>query len=284
MSTGSYAFVFGGTLESGSGPIINQNNGRTETTLVGVECIPGCENVINADAGANGILVVNVWDTELIGNINCEAGASVTVNLYDGAKLVGEVTGEGEVIINVAEGGVYEGSYETNAIDSVETPVCGDFDYYVVNYWAAGMQKWQNATITTYVEQVEPIIIENSAVSFVEEGASAIAYDPETTIVTESGLGMDALDTESAFGFGDPGDGVMGVVEASAEPEVNKWDEWIEYLKGLIDDNIADIADQVAGELDAAVEEDYTGMLDGTVYGVFAFMYDAMSYEEFCAA
>ena len=285
MSTGSYAFVFGGTLESGSGPIINQNNGRTETTLVGVECITGCENVINADADANGILVVNVWDTELVGNINCEAGASITVNLYDGAKLVGEVTGEGEVIINVCEDAVYEGSYETNTIDCVDAPVCGDFDYYVVNYWAAGMQKWQNATITTYVEEVEPLIIANSAISFVEDGASAIAYDPETTIVTESGLGMDALDTESAYGFGEPGDGIMGVVEeASAEPEASKWDEWIEYLKGLIDDTIADIADQVESELDAAEEADYTGMLDGTVYGVFAFSYDAMSYEEFCAA
>ena len=299
MSTGSYAFIFGGTLESGSGPIINQNNGRTETTLVGVECISGCENVINADADANGILVVNVWDTELIGNINCEAGASVTVNLYEGAKLVGEVTGEGEVIINVAEGGVYEGSYATNAIESLAAPSCEDFDYYVINYWAAGMQKWQNATITTYVDEVEPLIIANSAISFVEEGASAIAYDEATTVVTESGIGMDALDTESAYGFGDPGDGIMGVVEdASAEPAVeeasaepsaepaaqeSKWDEWIAYLKGLIDDTIADIADQVAGELDAAQEADYTGMLDGTVYGVFAFSYDAMSYEEFCA-
>ncbi len=283
MSTGSYAFVFGGTLES-DGPIVNQNNGRTETTLVGVECITDCENVINADADANGILVLNVWDTELIGNINCEAGASITVNLYDGAKLVGEVTGEGEVIINVCEDAVYEGSYETNVIDCVDTPVCEDFDYYVINYWAAGMQKWQNTTITTYVDEVEPLIIANSAVSFVEEGASAIAYDEATTVVTESGIGMDALDTESAYGFGDPGDGIMGVVEASAEPEESQWDAWIEYLKGLIDSNISDIADQVTGELDAAVEEDYTGMLDGTVYGVFAFMYDALSYEEFCAA
>ena len=283
QSTGSYAFVFGGTLESGSGPIINQNNGRTETTLVGVECIPGCENVINADAGANGILVVNVWDTELIGNIHCEAGASVTVNLYDGARLAGEVTGEGEVVINVCEDAVYEGSYPTNAIDCVEAPVCEDFDYYLVNYWAAGMQKWQNATITTYVEEVEPIIVENSVVSFVQEGASAIAYDPETTVVTESGLGMDALDTDSAYGFGDPGDGIMGVVEEPAAEE-SQWDAWIAYLKAMIDDQIADIADQVAGELDAAQEEDYTGMVDGTVFGVFGFMYEAMSYEEFCAA
>jgi len=220
MSSGSFAFVFGGTLETGSGPIVNQNNGRTETTLVGVECVLGDSvNAVNADANANGILVLNLWDTALEGNINCEAGASITVNIYDGASVTGEVTGEGEVIINVYEGGTYNGSFAANDIaETVEAPVCEDFDYYVINYWAAGNQKWQSGTITTYVETVEPLIIANSAASFVEEGASAIAYDPETTVVTESGIGMDALDTESAYGFGDPGDGVMGVAEASADP------------------------------------------------------------------
>ena len=58
------------------------------------------------------------------------------------------------------------------------------------------------------------------------------------------------------------------------------WDSWIEYLKGLVDDSIADIADMVLGELDSAQESDYTGMLDGTVFGVFAFTYDAIPYEE----
>lgn len=216
LSGGSFTFVFGGTLESGSGPVINQNNGRTETTLVGVECIPGCENAINADAGANGILTVNLWDTELVGNINCEAGASITVNVCDGAKLVGEVTGEGEVIINVCDGGIYEGSYPVNEIECPEEPVQGDFDYYLVNYWAAGMQKWQGSTITKYLEEVEPIIIENSAVSFVEEGAAAIAYDPATSDLSEGGIDLSLLDTTSAIGFGEAGDGVMGV--ASAEP------------------------------------------------------------------
>ena len=60
----------------------------------------------------------------------------------------------------------------------------------------------------------------------------------------------------------------------------SKWDSWIAYLKGLVDDTIADIADMVLGELDAAQESDYTGMLDGTVFGVFAFSYDAIPYEE----
>lgn len=58
------------------------------------------------------------------------------------------------------------------------------------------------------------------------------------------------------------------------------WDSWIDYLKGLVDDNIADIADMVLGELDAAQESDYAGMNDGTVFGVFAFTYDATPYED----
>ena len=81
------------------------------------------------------------------------------------------------------------------------------------------MQKWQNATITTYIEDVEPIIVEGSLVSFVTDGASAIAYDPATTDLSENGIAPDALDTTSAIGFGEPGDGVMGLTsgEPSAE-------------------------------------------------------------------
>ena len=67
---------------------------------------------------------------------------------------------------------------------------------------------------------------------------------------------------------------------APAAAGESKWDSWIAYLKGLVDDTIADIADMVLSELDAAQEADYTGMNDGTVYGVFAFSYDAIPYEE----
>ena len=66
---------------------------------------------------------------------------------------------------------------------------------------------------------------------------------------------------------------------ASGEAGGGSWDSWIEYLKGLVDDSIADIADMVLGELDAAQEADYAGMNDGTVFGVFAFAYDAIPYE-----
>ena len=269
MSTGSYAFVFGGKLETGSGPIVNQNNGRTETTLVGVECVVGDSvNAVNADAGANGILVLNLWDTELVGNINCEEGASITVNLYDGAKLVGEVTGAGEVVINVCKDAVYEGAYPTNVIDCVDAPVCEDFDYYLINYWAAGMQKWQNATITTYVDVVEPLIIENSAASFVEEGASAIAYDPETTIVTESGLGMDALDTESAFGFGDPGSNAAASAEPSAEPAAPAADPKAAYAEYVHEWLLAELAVNSSMTIEQ-IEDEFMPLIEAGDYVTF---------------
>ena len=75
----------------------------------------------------------------------------------------------------------------------------------------------------------------------------------------------------------EPAEGSGEAAPASGE---SSWDSWIAYLKGLVDDTIADIADMVLSELDAAQEADYTGMNDGTVYGVFAFSYDAIPYEE----
>lgn len=219
QSTGSYCFIFGGTLTSGSGPVVRENNGRTETTLVGVECArgEGCDNAIEADDEAEGILTVNLWDTELEGDIYSGAGASVTVNIYDGGKLTGDVTGDGEVVINVYDGGEYVGNgAAVKAGPGGEKPVCGDFDYYLVNYWAAGMQKWQSGTITTFVDEVEPIIVGNSAAAFVEEGAASIAYDPATTDVSEGGIDLNSLDTTSAYGFGDPGSSAASG-EASGE-------------------------------------------------------------------
>ena len=70
--------------------------------------------------------------------------------------------------------------------------------------------------------------------------------------------------------------------EASQEAAGGDWDAWIEYLKGLVEDgSIDDIKDQVLRELDEAQEADYPGMLDGTVFGVFAFTYDAIPFEDF---
>ena len=209
MSTGSYCFVFGGSVEATDGPLINEENGRTETFLVGVDLIKDNDDAyaIQIQDDNAGILTVNMWDTQIEGNVYCSEESTLTINLYEGARLTGEVEGAGEVIINVYDGGEYEGSFEAVEAGSGEAaPEAGDFDYYLVNYWAAGMQKWQGSAITTYIDTVQPVIIENSAAAFVEEGAAEAAYDPAVTDLSENGVDPALLDTSSASGFGDPGE------------------------------------------------------------------------------
>ena len=69
--------------------------------------------------------------------------------------------------------------------------------------------------------------------------------------------------------------------EAGAE-EGSKWDAWIAYLNECLDtDPTFELYDQIKGELAAVTEADYTGMEDGTVFGVFAFWYGATAYEDY---
>ena len=76
---------------------------------------------------------------------------------------------------------------------------------------------------------------------------------------------------------------VEALAGAGAGEAAGGWDAWIEYLKGLVQPDL-DIYDMVMSELDAAKEEDYTGMEDGTVFGVLAFSYEAIAYEDFAPA
>ena len=223
QSAGDYVFVFGGTLASGAGPVINENNGRTETTIVGaaIELAEGYENVIEADDDANGVLTVNLWDTELAGNIYCGEGAVITVNLYDGGVLTGEVTGAGDVTINVFDGGTYNGSHAAAAAGpSGEKPVCGDFDYYLTNYWAIG-SKWSGSALSDYVDKVEPIIAENSAAVFMTPGVSGTAFDAETYDPSEKGRAGE-LDVSGSAISGNPWgmylDYAADMIRASEEP------------------------------------------------------------------
>ena len=224
QSAGSFVFVFGGTLASGGGPIINENNGRTETTIVGaaIELAEGYENVIEADDDANGVLTVNLWDTVLVGNVYCGAGASVTVNLYAGGVLAGEITGGGDVTVNVYDGGAYYGSYgAVQAGPAGPAPVCGDFDYYLTNYWAIG-NKWSGSALSDYVEKVEPIIAQNSAAAFIVPGASAAAFDAATYDPSEKGGASGELDVSGSAISGNPWgmylDYAADVIRASEEP------------------------------------------------------------------
>ena len=296
QSTGSYCFVFGGTLESGSGPIINEENGRTETTLVGVECILGdCDYVIRAEDECSGILTVNVWDTELSGNVYCGEGASVTINLYEGGKLTGEVEGAGEVIINLL-GGEYEGSFEAVEGEAdVEKPEALGFDEYLTTLWAAGSQKWTGSTITTYVDSVQPIIEEASAFASVDGEAASIAFDVTVTDISENGADMSAIDTTSAAGFGDPGESGSGDSEGgeseggeSAEEEAPAGGDTSDaayqaYLKEYVA-AIPAVQDNI-DEFNAQIESgNYVDFPLEMIYTDSWFGYAAMTYDEFVAA
>ena len=201
-SDGSTCYVFGGTLTSRDGAVVGENGGRTVVNLVDVKAAAGGENAISASGRSAGILTVNLWDTELTGNIECEEGCSVTVNLYAGGKLTGEVTGNGETVINVYDGGEYNGSFTAVSCENAEEkPVLGTFDDYLVSCWASGSSTWTESRAKNYAESVEPQILENSASCHIVEGASSKPYDPEEYNPSENGVDLSLLNVGGAHGF-----------------------------------------------------------------------------------
>ena len=124
-SDGSTFYAFGGKLVSQTGAVVGESGGRTAVNLIGTECSGGSENAISCKNA--GILTVNLWDTELVGNIDCAEGCSITVNLYAGGKLRGEVTGGGTVEIHVYDGGEYTGGFAAEKDTAGEAaPVSAD--------------------------------------------------------------------------------------------------------------------------------------------------------------
>ena len=201
-SDGSICYVFGGTLSSQKGAVVGENGGRTVVNLIDTTCTAGSENAISASGNSAGILTVTLWDTQLAGNIECAEGCSVTVNLYAGGKLTGEVTGSGEVAINVFEGGEYNGSFQAaSGATAEEKPVLGSFDDYLISCWASGSSTWTESRAKNYAENVEPQILENSASCHVTEGASAKPYDPAVYNPSENGVDLSLLNVGGAHGF-----------------------------------------------------------------------------------
>ena len=114
---------------------------------------------------------------------------------------------------------------------------------------------------------------EYADVTVTDEAVTAVYTVNGATVTLVYELNGEAVVYESASGE-----------TASAEPAAAEggWDAWLAYLNELLDtDPTLDIYDMVKGELAAAQESDYAGMLDGTVFGVFANLYDAIPYEEF---
>lgn len=199
-SDGSTFYAFGGKLVSQTGAVVGESGGRTAVNLIGTECSGGSENAISCKSA--GILTVNLWDTELVGNIDCAEGCSITVNLYAGGKLRGEVTGGGTVEIHVYDGGEYTGGFAVEKDTAGETaPVLGGFDDYLISCWASGSSTWTENRAMEYVSHYEPKIIENSAAAMVTAGAAAAPYDPAVYNPSENGVDLSLLNVGGAHGF-----------------------------------------------------------------------------------
>ena len=142
------------------------------------------------------------------------------------------------------------------------------------------------------VEVGDGMTLPFSSVELAVTDTDAAIYIPDTAKLIECKIvdgewimeGSDFVDDAiiaAAKALYDDADGADGSAEAAAE-DSGRWDAWIDYLKAFVEDgSIDDIRDQVLRELDEAQEEDYPGMLDGTVFGVFAFTYDAIPFEDF---
>ncbi len=216
-SAGSSAYVFGGKLVSRGGAVVGEGGGNTDVYLIGVECTPGGSTAISNN---DGNLSVSLWDTELVGDIECKEGASIIVNLYAGAKLTGEVKGDGNVVINLYDGGEYNGSFAVDEPGEGEAaPVLGTFDDYLISCWASG-STWDASVAGTFVNSVEPDILANSAKCIVAEGAASKTYDSKTFDPSENGIDLSLLNIGGAYGFNTMdvfgGDGASGGESAGA--------------------------------------------------------------------
>ena len=256
-SEGSRAFVFGGSLNSKTGSVIGEGGGRTEVNLVGVDCSSETGSAISV---TNGIMTVNLWDTELTGSISCSSGNTLTINVYSGAVLTGDVTGDGEIAINVYDGGTYNGNFAaTEAGEGEEAPVVGTFDDYLMSDWASGSLSWKGSTVTEYVESVEPRILENSAATYAENSTAYIEYDPEVYDPSENGVDLSILAEKSAHGF------TYDEVFGGAESRGGATGESSGDSSGESSEDAADgeSAGDAAGESDGESAADAAGESDG---------------------
>lgn len=125
------AAVFGGTLTAASGEPVIRGSESAEITLVGVECQANpAGNAIETVESSEAALSVDLWDTRLVGNITAAAGTSITLNLYDGGMIAGDIFGDGDVTVNVWDGGDLHdfGGYPTAEMgQSPAAPNSGDF-------------------------------------------------------------------------------------------------------------------------------------------------------------
>lgn len=255
MASGDTTFSFDCAFEAVDNAVIHQQGGVTTHYIVNCDTSACTADYAVQQEYENGMgsgkLFIHLWDTELTGDVYCFEGGVIEINLYDGAKLTGEVIkdGECEVTINVYEGGEYVGEYEANEIkESVPAPVYSDDTYgsieWIQNesgYWMAGnaFTSYQN----TWDEYVQPVI---AAASTNVNGENTT---PEVILVS-----------------------------GEMQNGVDLFDLYIEYIRAQLQQD--EFYDEFNSALDTVFEAGY----DETQMPFVMFIENgAMGYEDFCA-
>ncbi len=175
MAAGDTTFTFDSALEAVGDTVIHEQGGVTTHYLMNCDtsaCDTDYAVMVEYENGMGaGRVYVNLWDTELDGDLYCSEGGVLVVNLYGGAVLTGEVIQDGdcEVTINVYNGGAYNGAYEANVIDeTVEAPVYTADTYGSIDWlrdesglFAAGSSF--SSLQTSWDTYVQPVIAAASA-------------------------------------------------------------------------------------------------------------------------
>jgi hypothetical protein len=254
-ASGDTTFTFNCTFEAVDNAIIHEQGGVTTHYIIGCDTTPcSAEYAIAVeyeDGMGAGKVYVNLWDTEITGDIYCYEGGVVELNLYGGAVFTGEVIKDGEcdVTINVYNGGQYNGEYDANIIDeTVEAPVYtadtyGSIDWIMNesglwtqgNSWSSYQSSWE-----TYVQ---PVI----------EAASGNVNGQENTPT---------------------------VILASGEAgDVDMFDLYIQYMKSQLIEG-AEFYDEFSAALDSVHEAGYD---ESTMPFEMFISNGALGYEDFAA-
>ena len=127
-ASGDTTFSFDCAYEAFGSAVIHEQGGVTHHYIVNCDtsaCDTDYTIMVEYENGMGaGKVYVDLWDTELTGDIYCYEGGVVELNLWDGAVFTGEVVKDGEcdVTINVYGGGAYNGEYEANYYPEAVSP------------------------------------------------------------------------------------------------------------------------------------------------------------------
>lgn len=255
MAAGDTTFSFDCVYEAVENAIIHEQGGVTTHNIINCDtsaCDTDWAIQLEYENGMGaGKVYVNLWDTELTGDIYCYEGGVVELNLWDGAVFTGEVVKDGEcdVTINVYGGGTYNGGYEANHYPEAVCPApvytadtYGSIDWIrdESGLFAAGnsFSSYQNS----WDSYVRPVI---AAASGNVNGAS---NEPK-------------------------------VVLASSEPaDVDMFDLYVEYIRGQLMDD--EFYDEFSAALDTVFEAGYD---ESTMPFSMLIEFGAYGYEDFAA-